>query len=122
MHRFLMLGLLVAVQVMAPFIHAHAGVVHGGHVQFLHVHGLMQGAAVDESATCPAHGAEIAVAQGLPARDLQMGVAAASPALLPFQSSVAEAGRESVGVAPQSWPDWPPSEHARPPALAPPGI
>ena len=63
MHRFLMLWLLVAVQVMAPFIHAHAGAVHGDHVQLMHVHALMQSAATDEVAADAGHGVEIAVAQ-----------------------------------------------------------
>lgn len=67
--RLLLLWLFVALQAMTPFIHAHAGAVQLDHGGFLHVH---QGAQVDAArhvAAADAHGAEVAVAQGMRLRD-----------------------------------------------------
>lgn len=60
-----MLWLLVALQSMTLFIHAHAGAVQLNHGGLLHVSQSVQG---DAAYQVMAGGAEIAAAQGMPLR------------------------------------------------------
>jgi len=119
--RFLMLGFFVALQTMAPFIHAHAGAVQLNHAGFLHVH---QGAHSDAAWHVVAgdeHGAEVEVAQGMPLRSDTPATTAPVPfaASLPLPHAAA-AARPGAGL-----PAPPPlhlalPDHTLPHALAPP--
>lgn len=115
-----MLWFFVALQTMAPFIHAHAGAVQLNHAGFLHVHqGVHSDAAWHVAAD--EHGAEVEVAQGMPVRNDTPAttVPAALAASLPLQHAAA-AARPAAGL-----PAPPPlhlalPEHTLPHALAPP--
>ncbi len=64
-----MLWFFVALQTMAPFIHAHAGAVQLNHAGFLHVHQGAHGDAAWHVVAADEHGAEVEVAQGMPLRN-----------------------------------------------------
>ena len=80
-----MLWLLVALQVMAPFIHAHAGAVQLDHAGFLHAHQGAHSDAVYHASEVGEHGAEVGVAQAMSKRsdtqdmDVPLAVALALP-------------------------------------------
>jgi hypothetical protein len=119
--RFLMFWFFVAVQAMAPFIHAHAGAVQLGHTDFLHVHQGAHGDAAWHVTAQDEHGAEIEVAQGMPLRNDMSPTAvpaplAASPAL-PRASEAACPGAGSPAPPPLCRVR---TDHAFPYALAPP--
>ena len=63
-----MLWFFVALQTMAPFIHAHAGAMHLSHSGFLHVHQGVHGDTAWHVMAADEHGAEVEVAQGMPLR------------------------------------------------------
>jgi hypothetical protein len=63
-----MLWFFVALQTMAPFIHAHAGAVQLNHAGFLHVHQGVHSDAAWHVTAVDEHGAEVEVAQGMPLR------------------------------------------------------
>jgi hypothetical protein len=90
-----MLWFFVALQAMAPFIHAHAGAVQLNHAGFLHVHEGVHGDAAYHAMATAEHGEEVGVAQGAPHRHHSLdAVEAALPAVpLPLPR-----------VAPASWP------------------
>ena len=117
-----MLWFFVALQTMAPFIHAHAGAVQLKHAGFLHVH---QGAHTDASwhvMTADEHGAEVEVAQGMPLRNDTPVTAPPAPLVARLTPPRVEvAARPGTGLpAPplhRALPD-----HTLPHALAPPSI
>lgn len=122
MHRFLMLWFFIALQAVAPFIHAHAGAVHLHHAGFLHLHeAAAPGEAAWHAMVADDHGTEVAVAAGLPARSSQPGVVAdAFPAALTTLPRPEAAQRPGAGLpAPPGTTSGQP-DHARPFALAPP--
>jgi len=115
-----MLWFFVALQTMAPFIHAHAGAVQLNHAGFLHVH---QGAHGDDAwhVATDEHGAEVEVAQGMPLRNDTPATTVPAPlaASLPLPHADA-AARPGAGL-----PAPPPlhlalPDHTLPHALAPP--
>lgn len=117
-----MLWFFVALQALAPFIHAHAGAVHLHHAGFLHLHETAaHGEAAWHVMAADDHGTEVAVAAGLPARISLPGVAAdASPAAVNRLPAPEAAQRPACGLpAPAESPPALP-DHARPFALAPP--
>lgn len=63
-----MLWLFIALQAMAPFIHAHAGTVRLDHTGFMHLHQGSAGDAAWHAVASDAHGTEVAVAAGVPPR------------------------------------------------------
>lgn len=116
-----MLWFFVSLQTMSPFIHAHAGAVQIDHGGLLHMH---QGEHVDAAYHAVAtqeHGAEVAVAHGMPVRVAALAVvndmqpAVQGPALT--QSVVLELPGVGLPASPPlaSRPDL-----ALPHALAPP--
>ncbi|MDP3420877.1 MAG: hypothetical protein Q8S10_08135 [Thiobacillus sp.] len=120
--RFLMLWFFVALQTMAPFIHAHAGAVQLNHSGFLHVHQGVHGDAAWHVVAGDEHGAEVEVAQGMPVRsDTPAMTAAPAPlaASLPLPHAAAAACLGAGLPAPPplhlALPD-----HTLPHALAPP--
>ncbi len=75
-----MLWLFVALQVMTPFIHAHAGAVQLNHANFLHLQQAGHGDAAYHALEADEHGAEVEVAQGMPLRhDTPVTAAAHGP-------------------------------------------
>jgi hypothetical protein len=91
-----MLWFFVALQTMAPFVHAHAGAVQLTHPGFLHVHQGVQTDAAWHVTAADAHGAQTEVAQGMPLRDDTLGTMADVPDLV--------AGRVLPQAMPQSCP------------------
>ena len=63
-----MFWIVLALQAMAPFIHAHADVLHPGHAHGPHVHQALSGAAAGDAVVHGHHDVTVAVAQGLPSR------------------------------------------------------
>ena len=119
-YRYLMLGFFVALQTMAPFIHAHAGAVQLNHAGFLHVHQGVHGDATSHVAA-DEHGAEVEVAQGMPVRSDTSATTAPAPLAailtLPHAAAVARPGAGLPAHPPLhlALPD-----HTLPHALAPP--
>ena len=116
-----MLGFFVALQTMAPFIHAHAGAVQLNHAGFLHVHQGVHGDAAWHVVAADEHGAEVEVAQGMPLRNDTP--ATTDPAPLAASLSLphtAAAARPGAGLPapPQLHLALP--DHPLPHALAPP--
>lgn len=117
-----MLWFFVALQTMAPFIHAHAGAVQLNHGRFLHVHQGVHSDAAWHVMAADQHGTEVAVAQGMRLRD-DMPAAAASaalPAAVASPAAVVMERRPGAGLPapPPLHPALP--DYARPYALAPP--
>jgi len=121
--RLLMLWLVIALQAMTPFVHAHAGSAQASHASWLHGHAGVPGDVAYHLAENREQGTEIEVAQGI--RSLRQAVlfvadADASypaPALPPSAARAARPGPAWLDVAPLQavLPD-----HALPHALAPP--
>ena len=104
---------------MNPFIHAHAGAVQLNHTHLSHVH---QGAHSDDAwhvIAADEHGAEVAVAQGMPLRNSTLAAAADAPLAvalkLPRADEVERSGAGLPPPLPHALPD-----HLLPLALAPP--
>jgi len=119
--RFLMLWLFVALQAMAPFIHAHAGAVRVDHGGFMHLHQGMHGDVAYHAMAADEHGAEVAVEQGVRLRDSTPDAFAETPPVPSLRWL-----RAAMEARPGA--DFPippplitsPSEHTLPHALAPP--
>lgn len=120
--RLLMLCFFVALQAMAPFIHAHAGAVRLDHAGFLHVHQGVHNDAAWHVVAMDEHGAEVEVAQGVPARNERLGLSADAPATAPQPPRVEAATHAEAGLpAPMPPPPRPTQPaHTLPHALAPP--
>ena len=115
-----MFWLFVAVQAMAPFIHAHAGEVRLGHAGLLHMHQGTHGDAAWHVTATDEHGAQIEVAQGMPLRNDMPATAAPAPLVAsPTLSRVIVAARPGAG-SPAPPPYRVRTDHALPYALAPP--
>lgn len=105
---------------MNPFIHAHAGAVQLDHANLSHVHQGAHSEDVWHVIAADEHGAEVAVAQGMPLRNGTPGAAVADAPLaaaLPLPRAE-EAERPGAGLPPPlplALPD-----HLLPLALAPP--
>lgn len=118
-----MLWLVIALQAMTPFVHAHAGPMQASHAGGLHGHAGTPGDVAYHLAENREQGAEIEVAQGMPSlRQAVLFVADADasypvPALPPSAARAARPGPAWLDVAPLQavLPD-----HALPHALAPP--
>ena len=123
LQRFLMLWLLVALQAMTPFIHAHAGAVQLKHANFMHLHQGAHGDAAYHALAADEHGASFEVAQGRPLRIDPLGAANDfQPAVtlsLPRAERIARSG-EGLPAPPQ--PQRVPPDHTHPHALAPPSV
>lgn len=119
--RFLMLWFFVALQTMAPFIHAHAGAVQLNHAGFLHLHQGVHSDAAWHVTAADEHGVEVEVAQGMPLR--HDTPAAAAPAPLAARLTLP---RVAVAAHPGAGLPAPPPlhlalpDHTLPHALAPP--
>lgn len=118
-----MLWLLVALQAMTPFIHAHAGVVQVKHASFLHLHQGDHGDTAYHALVADEHGASFEVAQGLPLRISPLGAASnVQPAVtrsLPCAERIAQSG---AGLPAPPKPNRGPPDHTHPHALAPPSV
>jgi len=116
-----MLWFFVALQAMAPFIHAHAGAVQLNHAGFLHAHQGMHSDASWHVMAADEHGAEVEVAQGMPLRNDAPATAAAHAPLAAMTLP-----RVDVAARPGSGLPAPPPlhlalpDHTLPHALAPP--
>ncbi len=118
-----MLWLVIALQAMTPFVHAHAGPAQASHAGWLHGYAAAPGDVAYHSAENREQGAEIEVAQGI--RSLRQAVlfvsdADASYPVLALPPSAATAARLNP-----AWPGVTPlqailPDHALPHALAPP--
>jgi len=120
LHRLLMLWLLIALQAMAPFIHAHAGAVQLDHADWVHVHSPVS---LDSPVVSTAeHEAEIMVAQGVPLRPAALStVADASGGLTPSTQPIgASLGVPDMRFTAGSTRHFFPPDHDLPLALAPP--
>jgi hypothetical protein len=119
-NRALMLWFFIALQAMMPFIHAHAGAVQLSHSGFLHVHQDMPADATWHASASDDHGAEVGVADGRPSPLLILDVAeAALPASRLTLPHIAPQAIPGAGL-PAPPPRFPPPDHTRPLALAPP--
>lgn len=119
-----MLWFFIALQAMAPFIHAHAGAVQLNHAGFLHLHqGTPHADAAWHATATDDHGAEVAVETGLRLRHLTPGVPAEAPlaAALPLPRLEAER-RPGAGLPAPPLLRFALSDHTLPPALAPPAF
>jgi hypothetical protein len=64
-----MLWIVLALQAMTPFIHAHADVMHLTHADGPHLHQALSAEAAGHAVVAGEHDVTVAVAQGLPSRD-----------------------------------------------------
>jgi len=97
-----MLWLLVALQAITPFIHAHAGAVQLKHASFMHLHP-------------GAHGRPLRIGPLGAASDVQPAVTL----LLPRAERTTQS---SAGLPAPPQPQRVPAEHTHPHALAPPSV
>lgn len=115
-----MLWFVIALQAMAPFIHAHAGAVQLDHAGFLHGHPGVHGDAAWHAMAADEHGMETEVAQGMTMRnDMPVPDAAAPLAVRLTLPRIAAAARPGGGL-PAPPPHRGPPDHTLPHALAPP--
>lgn len=117
-----MLWFFVALQAMAPFIHAHAGAVQLNHAGFLHVHQSTHSDAAWHVVSSDEHGAEVEVAQGMTLRSDALDTTAdtrvlASDRVLPCASTM---GCLGAGLPAPPLLRLAPPDHTLPHALAPP--
>ncbi len=117
--RFLMLWLFVALQVMTPFIHAHASVVQFDRTVALHVCEDLHSDAVYHASAIGERGTEVRVAQAMPMRrDMPVtDVARAMVSMLPCVQATARPGA-GLPASPPLFLALP--DHILPHALAPP--
>lgn len=117
--RFLMLWLFVALQVMTPFIHAHAGVVQLDRTGVLHAYEDVHSDVIYHASAAGERGTEVRVAQAMPMRrDMPATeVARAMVSVLPCVQATARPGTGLFASPPLflALPD-----HTLPHALAPP--
>lgn len=115
-----MFWLVIALQAMTPFVHAHAGAVQLSHAGVLHVNPSVHSDAAYHVVAADGHGAEIEVAQGMPLRNGTLGAAAAAPLAVPLALPRADrTERPGAGLPPSPLYLAPP-DHTLPLALAPP--
>lgn len=117
-----MLCLFVALQTMAPFIHAHAGAVQLSHGGVMHGHQNVHSDAACHTIVAHEHGADVVVILSRPMRNAQPGVANdALPAVnraalpCPVEATRLHGADRSASLLRPVNPD-----HALPHALAPP--
>ena len=116
-----MLWFVIALQAMTPFIHAHAGAVQLSHTDLPHVHQGVHSDAAYHAVVNGEHGAEVEVAQGLPARHAETaGAVADAPLVTPDTPPAATAGGLSAALPIPPPFHLSPPDHIRPHALAPP--
>lgn len=116
-----MFWFVIALQAMAPFIHAHAGAVQLNHADFLHLHQGAHSDAAWHGMASDEHGAEVEVAQSMPLRHDALGTIADAPTLAhgPGAPRPDTTERSGAGLAaPPLHPALP--DHSLPHALAPP--
>lgn len=83
-----MLWMLVTLQVMTPFIHAHAGVEHLDRTGALHAYADAHGDTVYHANAAGEHGTEVSMAQAMPLRrdmpaaDVPLAMVLALPSVL----------------------------------------
>lgn len=122
MSRYLMYWIVIALQTMTPFIHAHASVVQISHASLSHAHTGAHAGSPDHALAASDQGAEIEVAHGMPirsgARGASADVASISPdALLRIDTSSPGPG---LPAPPPLY--LVPPDHSLPLALAPPAV
>ena len=117
-----MLWFFVALQAMTPFIHAHAGAVQLSHGGLLHVHQGLHTDAVYHAIATHEHGAEVEVAQGVPARKTSLDASGIVLSILvnPMASYLGASERTRAVLTDPSLFHLTSPDHARPLALAPP--
>jgi len=120
--RLLMFWLVIALQAITPFIHAHAGAAQLKHSGFMHVHTPIRSDIAYQAVSTDDHDADFGVAQGLPLRHAALG--AVEDASLCVVSMIQPAADrvDALGVPFPAFPTGcsPPPDHALPLALAPP--
>lgn len=121
-----MLWIVIVLQTMTPFIHAHAGSVQISHASLNHAHAHAHAGAHAESAyhalAASEHGAEIEVAHGMPIRSDAHGASAAVPSISPVALLRIDTSSPGRGLAAPPPLYLVPSDHSLPLALAPPAI
>ncbi len=118
-----MLWLLVALQAITPFIHAHAGAVQLKHASFMHLHPGAHGDAANHALVVDEHGASFQVAQGRPLRIGPLGAASdVQPAVTLLLPRAERTTQSSAGLPAPPQPQRVPAEHTHPHALAPPSV
>jgi len=121
-----MLWLVIVLQTMAPFIHAHAGVAqpggYAGHGGFLHWHQKAYAEVLYDVMAADERGAEIAVAQGMRLRHAMPDTLAAPPATAWQLLPAAAAARLRADLPPLRPLCLAPPPHTFPHALAPPFV
>ena len=126
MTRYLMLWIVIVLQTMTPFIHAHAGSVQISHASLNHAHAHAHAGAHVESAYHPLaaseHGAEIEVAHGMPIRSDAHGASADVPSISPVTLLRIDTASPGRGLAAPPPLYLVPSDHSLPLALAPPAV
>ena len=124
MTRYLMLWIVIVLQTITPFIHAHAGSVQISHASLNHAHA--HAGAHAESAyhalAASEHGAEIEVAHGMPIRSAAHGASAAVPSISPVALLRIDTSSPGRGLPPPPLLYLVPSDHSLPLALAPPAV
>jgi hypothetical protein len=117
-----MLWFVIALQAMTPFIHAHAGAVQLNHSGLLHPHQGVHGDAAYHAVVNGEHGAEVAVAQGMPASRHAATAGADADAPSVTAATLPAATAAGLIAALPSPPPFhlSPPDHSLPLALAPP--
>jgi len=122
LYRMWMFWLVIALQAMTPFIHAHAGTAQLNHAGWMHIHSPLGSDAACQAASHADHEAEVGVAQGMPLRHAALTAAEDARAGVTPVTQPAAVGVGAVGLPFPAFPAWlpPPPDHAMPLALAPP--
>jgi len=122
MTRYLMLWIVIVLQTMTPFIHAHAGAVQISHASLHHAHAGAHAESAYHALAASEHGAEIEVAHGMAIRSDAQGESAAVPPISAdtlLRIDVASPGKGLPAPPPLLLV---PSAHVFPLALAPPSV
>lgn len=119
-YRLWMFWLVIALQAMTPFIHAHAGPMQLNHAGWIHAHTPISSDAAYPAASTDGNAAGVAVAPGVPLRLATLAVAEEESPCAVIRPAAVRVDTLSVpfpffpaGCAP-------PPDHALPLALAPP--
>ena len=123
MTRYLMLWIVIVLQTMTPFIHAHAGSVHINHASLSHAQTGAHADSAYHALAASERGAEIEVAHGMPIRSDAHGVSADVPSI--SSVTLLRINTDSPGAGLQAPPPplyLVPSSHTLPFALAPPSV
>ena len=122
MPRYLMLWIVIVLQAMTPFIHAHAGSVQLNHGSLSHAQTGVHAESAYHALAASEHGAEIEVAHGMPIRSDAHGASADMASSAPVALLRINTTSPGMGLPAPPPLYLVPSSHTLPFTLAPPAV